>query len=74
MSCQMAEGSELRVRRLEVKRQASLFFNLWTINREILLEIITVSMKCREKVGSGLNYQCKKQKLRKKEAKNCPTN
>lgn len=31
-------------------------------------------MKCREKVGSGLKYQCKKQKLRKKEAKNCPTN
>lgn len=38
----MAEGSELRVRRLEVKRQASLFFNLWTINRKILLEIITI--------------------------------
>lgn len=67
----MAEKSELRAQRLEVK----IYFFL-TCGQQIvrfLLEIITVSMNWEERLAVK-NCQCKKQKLRKKEAKNCPTN
>lgn len=73
MSCQMAEGSELRAQNLEVKIQAIFFLTSRQLIVRFLLEIITVSMKWEERLAVE-NCQSKKQKLRKKEAKNCPAN
>lgn len=55
-------------------KNVSNFFNLWTTNSEIFTRNNNSIYEEWEQRLAVEICQCKKQKLRKKEAKNCPTN